>query len=320
MQSKTDHTRWRLKDDNGRHTWHFLQDGEAVKDWPQSIAEKHYLNLPLHLPALRKAASPLDAARNGLEFFEKLQLPSGHWGCESGGPMIFSAGIVIALFVTDTPIPAASKIELRSHIISLANKDDGGWGIHTTGHSTLCGTVINYCVLRILGLDATHPVTKKARAFIKLHGGATHSSIWGKIWLAVLGVVDWDLINPIPPEIWLLPDWLPIAPRRMYAPMRMTAQSIGYIYSRRYSYRGNNEFLEELRSEVLVGSHQDIAWARYRNTVAQIDYLEPRSWVMNFASWSYLNVYKRVFETDSLKQRAESRACSAVERVSVDVR
>lgn len=45
--TKTDFTRWRVKDDESRHTWHYLEDDEAVKAWPQSVAEKWYLGLPL---------------------------------------------------------------------------------------------------------------------------------------------------------------------------------------------------------------------------------------------------------------------------------
>lgn len=47
IEAKTDRTRWRMKDDDSRHTWHYLADDEAVKDWPQSYAEKYYMNLPL---------------------------------------------------------------------------------------------------------------------------------------------------------------------------------------------------------------------------------------------------------------------------------
>lgn len=43
----TDHTRWRLKDDDSRHTWHYLLDEKACKDWPQSYPEKFHLDLPL---------------------------------------------------------------------------------------------------------------------------------------------------------------------------------------------------------------------------------------------------------------------------------
>lgn len=87
-------------------------------------------NLNNNLPALSKAYSPLDAAYHGLEFFEKLQLPSDHWDYESGSPMIFSTGIVIAWFVTKAPIPAATSTELKNHIISSGNPVEGGWGLH----------------------------------------------------------------------------------------------------------------------------------------------------------------------------------------------
>lgn len=42
-----DKTRWRMKADGGRHTWHYLEDDQSAKDWPQSYAEKWYLDLPL---------------------------------------------------------------------------------------------------------------------------------------------------------------------------------------------------------------------------------------------------------------------------------
>src|SRR6478609_1999651 len=45
--SELDKTRWRLKDDDSRHTWHYLEDDEAAKEWPQSYAEKWYLNQSL---------------------------------------------------------------------------------------------------------------------------------------------------------------------------------------------------------------------------------------------------------------------------------
>lgn len=43
--SKTDHTRWRLKDDRGRQTWHYLQSDKELKEWPMTIADKYFLGL-----------------------------------------------------------------------------------------------------------------------------------------------------------------------------------------------------------------------------------------------------------------------------------
>lgn len=43
---KTDYSRWRLRDERGVQTWHYLQTDEEVKEWPQSTADKWFLDLP----------------------------------------------------------------------------------------------------------------------------------------------------------------------------------------------------------------------------------------------------------------------------------
>ena len=45
VDAKTDHSRWRLRDDRGRQTWHYLEDDGELKQWPQSVADKHFLGL-----------------------------------------------------------------------------------------------------------------------------------------------------------------------------------------------------------------------------------------------------------------------------------
>jgi len=42
---KTDYSRWRLKDDRGCQTWHYLTSDEDIKAWPQSTADKYFLGL-----------------------------------------------------------------------------------------------------------------------------------------------------------------------------------------------------------------------------------------------------------------------------------
>jgi lanosterol synthase len=42
---KTDYTRWRLKNDRGCQTWHYLESDEEIKAWPQSTADKWYLGM-----------------------------------------------------------------------------------------------------------------------------------------------------------------------------------------------------------------------------------------------------------------------------------
>ena len=47
LQELTDYTRWRMLDEAGRHTWHYLEDEEDVEEWPQSLADKYFLGLPM---------------------------------------------------------------------------------------------------------------------------------------------------------------------------------------------------------------------------------------------------------------------------------
>lgn len=43
---KTDFTRWRVKDNDSCHTWHYLDNDKAAEEWSQTHAEKYFLNLP----------------------------------------------------------------------------------------------------------------------------------------------------------------------------------------------------------------------------------------------------------------------------------
>lgn len=47
LEEKTDIYRWRLLDERGCQTWHYLESDEDIKAWPQSIADKYFLGLPL---------------------------------------------------------------------------------------------------------------------------------------------------------------------------------------------------------------------------------------------------------------------------------
>lgn len=56
--------------------------------------------------------------------------------------------------------------------------------------------------MRILGVGAEHPILVKARACLHKLGGATGIPAWGKFWLSILNVYDWEGNQPIPPELW----------------------------------------------------------------------------------------------------------------------
>ncbi|CAI9284375.1 unnamed protein product [Lactuca saligna] len=63
------------------------------------------------------------------------------------------------------------------------------------------------------GLDGgLNGACTKARKWILDHGGVTTIPSWGKTWLSILGVCEWEGTNPMPPEFWHLPSLLPMYP------------------------------------------------------------------------------------------------------------
>ena len=140
-------------------------------------------------------------------------------------------GLIIAWTITSTEIPSAHKTELKNYILARANASDGGWGLHIESDSTVFGTGMNYLNLRLLGMPADEPRVVKARTTLHRLGGAQMSPHWAKFWLALIGVADWDIVNPIPPELWILPLWVPFHPWRWWIHIRMVYVASGFIRS-----------------------------------------------------------------------------------------
>ena len=63
---KSDLLRWRLVDERGRQTWVFLDQDIELKEWPQSVADKHFLGLPLVSAACTIIPSSLTLIALGL--------------------------------------------------------------------------------------------------------------------------------------------------------------------------------------------------------------------------------------------------------------
>ncbi|KAL3423098.1 lanosterol synthase [Phlyctema vagabunda] len=310
-QERTDFTRWRLLDEEGRQTWHYLADDAAATRWPQSTADKYFLGLPTDLPELPPAKSPLDSVKNGLEFFQHLQLPPGNWGCEYGGPMFLLPGLVITWVVTETRIPDAHATEIKNYLFSRQNPEDGGWGLHIEADSSVFGTSLNYTVLRLLGVSEEDPRLVTARGLLHKLGGAKNAPHWAKFWLSILGVCQWEIVNPVPPEFWLLPDWVPVAPWRWWIHMRQVYLPMSYIWSKKWSYKGNS-VTRQLRQELFVEPYESIDWAGNRNSIHEKDNYHPKTWLLNSINWVLVNIYPYV-RPDSMVKKAEDWAFKLIQ-------
>lgn len=308
----TDLDRWRLADDVdiGVQRWEYLSPAD-VKLRPQSTAERYFLGLPINANALPEAKDPIHCARNGFDFYKKLQMPEGHWNCFYGGPSFLLPGLVIAMYISESPFPEPQRIEMLRFIRNSRNAD-GGWGMHLAGPSTVFGTALYYVSARILGLAAKDPVCTKAREKLMSMGGCTGIPQWGKFWLASLGLFGWEGINPVPSEFWLLPEWLPIHPWRWWIHTRVVYLPMSYGYSNRLTMP-LNDLTKALRIELFVENYQDINFSEHRNHVSTYDLLKPHSFILRVINL-ILVFYFAYLRPAWLNEKANKRCIELMKR------
>jgi squalene/oxidosqualene cyclase-like protein len=194
---------------------------------------------------------------------------------------------------------------LRAH-----QNGDGGWGLHVEGASHVFTTVLSYVALRFLGAAATDPTLDRARTFLAKAGGPLGSASWGKFVLAVLGLYDWDGLHPVQPELWLIPEWLPVHPSRLWCHSRMVYLPMAYLYGRRATVPRDAD-LSAIRDELYAGtSWEKIDWRAARDRVAKTDRYVPRSRLARI-SFRVLDVKER-FVPSWLRKRALARVLGII--------
>ncbi|XP_019190489.1 PREDICTED: lupeol synthase-like [Ipomoea nil] len=229
-----------------------------------------------------------------ISFYSTIQGRDGHWPAESAGPLFFLQPLVISLYVmgmVNDVLSAEHQKEIIRYIYNHQN-EDGGWGFHIEGHSTMFGTVLSYIALRLLGEEAEDDrgedtTVASSRRWILDHGGAVAIPSWGKFWLAVLGVYEWEGCNPLPPEFWLLPKLFPIHPGKMLCYCRLVYMPMSYLYGKRFVGKITS-LVESLRKEIHSQSYAKINWNHARNTCAREDLYYPHP-LMQDMLWGFVH-------------------------------
>jgi 2,3-oxidosqualene cyclase len=211
----------------------------------------------------------------GLGVLAATQEPSGAWKGDYGGPLFLPPLYVATLYalghVPDEDTRAGILRYLRGH-----QNADGGWGLDVEGPSQVFTSVLNYVALRLLGVTADDRGLMRARGWFLPHGGALASASWGKFMLAVLRLYEYDGLYPVPPELWLLPRWLPVHPGRLWCHCRMVYLPMSHLYGRRARVP-DAPLLEALRTELYAERYAGIDWKAARDTVSPTDAYTPRT-------------------------------------------
>jgi lanosterol synthase len=254
-----------------------------------STASKHDLD---RLDAPLDPREVLDGYQRALAALAAAQQQNGAWAGEVVWNPMLVCQYVICCHVVGREIPADRKARIRKSL-EVQLKRDGGWGMHpdaprpgprptTSSTNGLAGadeswlfhTILGYVALRLIGEDPRDPLLRNALAWIHEHGGCYHSPTWGRIWLALLGLYPWAQIQPLLPELWLLPDDAPMHPRRLYCHMRLIYLGLSYLYGARVQADAS-PLIESLRRELYPDGWDPARFVATRDAIAPTDLYEP---------------------------------------------
>lgn len=246
-----------------------------------------------HLPTDASSTATLEKTLKGMHFYSALQMEDGHWPGDYGGPLFLMPGMLITLYVTGAinDLSAEQKSEMLRYLWNHQSPD-GGWGLHIEEPCTMFGTVLTYISLRILGVPASEPRLSRAKTFIHSHGGAMATPSWGKFWLCVLGVYEWEGINSLFPELWLFPEALPVHPSRWWCHSRMVYMPMAYCYGHKVTGK-QTPLVMELRKELYPQAYDSIPFSTHKNTINKAELYTPLTLTLRVLN-GFTNLYERV--------------------------
>ncbi|ADO73188.1 2,3-oxidosqualene cyclase [Stigmatella aurantiaca] len=220
--------------------------------------------------------------QRGLDVLAATQDTEGSWYGDYGGPQFLIPIYVAGLHVMGrTPEP-----EQRDGLIAyLRNHQnaDGGWGLDVEAPSQVFTSVLNYVALRLLGVGKDDAGLRRARQWFLPRGGPLGSGAWGKIILALLGLYEYGGLQPVPPELWLLPESLPFHPSRLWCHCRMVYLPMSWLYGRR-ARAPETPLLAAIRQEIFDGGYGQVDWVAARERVSPTDVFTPRTFWLKAAN------------------------------------
>ena len=190
-------------DSGGQETHRFRFDAPAPSPRPPMA--------PAASPPREPLASAITRTRDWLL---AQQADEGYWVGELEGDSILQSEYILLLAWLNTHDDAPEWLPER--IRRLANRlhrqqlPGGGWSLFPGGPLEISGSVKAYLAMKIAGASPDAPWMQRARRAILSAGGAEHINSFTRYYLALLGILRYDQCPAVPPELVLIPHWVPL--------------------------------------------------------------------------------------------------------------
>jgi squalene-hopene/tetraprenyl-beta-curcumene cyclase len=201
-------------------------------------------------PAPEVSRLPPDATQAAIlrarERLLTLQDREGWWKAELQTNVTMDAEDLLLrefLGIRDPELTERAAVWIRSQ-----QREDGSWAKFYAGPGDLSTTVEAYVALRLAGDPPEAEHMRAASAFVRQTGGLQQARVFTHIWLALFGAWPWDQVPTLPPELMLLPPWVPLNPYDFACWARQTVVALSIVLAYR-PQRSLGFGLEELYGE-----------------------------------------------------------------------
>ena len=157
-------------------------------------------------PGLMDAVSK--AVSRSQRYFARSQAPEGYWWGELESNSTMEAEYLMLTHFLGIGDEDTWR-KLANHLLKT-QREDGTWGQYYGSPGDLSTSVECYFALKLAGISPDAPRMVKAREFILSKGGVPKARVFTKIWLALFGQWNWKDVPTLPPEMALLPPWVPM--------------------------------------------------------------------------------------------------------------
>ncbi len=265
-------------------------------------------------PRKRTSAQPTSHLERALGHLVRLQHPTGFWEAEMVWNSMLLSQYVLARKITGRwPIPPEIREKILHHY-RVTQRPDGSWAMHGEGDGYVFMTGLAYVALRLLGVSPDEAWLSRALDWLRAHGGILAIPSWGKFWLSTVGLYEYEGMNPIPPELFLLPDAVPLHPNNYYCHTRYIYLGIAFLYGKRFRVE-LGPIADELKRELYDEPYDEVDFAAHRHELAPSDVHVRPSRPLRLA-WDALALY----EKSPLKPLRERALNHCFERIRYEQR
>ncbi len=170
---------------------------------------------PHAAPSAAVTQQVVRAVRRTRDHLLARQHDDGYWVGELQGDTILESEYILLLAWMGRE--NSEIAQQAAEYIRQQQRPEGGWSLFPGGPLEMSASVKAYFALKLTGHDPATEEMSRARHAILAAGGAEKVNSFTRYYLALLGVISYRQCPVVPPELMLIPRWMPLNIHEMSA-------------------------------------------------------------------------------------------------------